>query len=78
MGFVFVLKIKYISKAMFEVENYKEYVRIQSECAVRYLRCKFLYEKVNENDIYLRNLEHEVNKILMNELSQTLLILVLK
>ena len=72
MGCVFVLKIKYISKAMFEVENYKEYVRIQSECAVRYLGCKFPYEKVNENDICLRSGEHEVNRVLMNELSQTL------
>ena len=72
MGCVVVWRVKDTSKAMFEVENYKEYVRIQSECAVRYLGCKFPYEKVNENDICLRSGEHEVNRVLMNELSQTL------
>ena len=72
MGCVVVWRVKNTSKPMFEVENYKEYVRIQSECAVRYLGCKFPYEKVNENDICLRSGEHEVNRVLMNELSQTL------
>ena len=72
MGCVVVWRVKDTSKAMFEVEDYKEYVRIQSECAVRYLGCKFPYEKVNENDICLRSGEQEVNRVLMNELSQTL------
>ena len=72
MGCVVVWRVKDTSKAMFEVEDYKEYVRIQSECAVRYLGCKFPYEKVNENDICLRSGEHEVNRVLMDELSERL------
>jgi len=72
MGCVVVWRVKDTSKAMFEVEDYKEYVRIQSECAVRYLGCKFPYEKVHENDICLRSGEHEVNRVLMNELSERL------
>ena len=72
MGCVVVWRVKDTSKAMFEVENYKEYVRIQSECAVRYLGCKFPYEKVHENDICLRSGEHEVNRVLMDELSERL------
>ena len=71
-GCVVVWRVKDTSKAMFEVEDYSLYVRIQSECAVRYLGCKFPYEKVNENDICLKSGEHEVNRVLMNELSQTL------
>ena len=72
MGCVVVWRVKDTSKAMFEVENYKEYVRIQSECAVRNLGCKYPYEKINENDICLRSGEYEVNIVLMKELSERL------
>ena len=45
MGCVVVWRVKDTSKAMFEVEDYTQSVRIQSECAICYLGCKFYMKK---------------------------------
>jgi hypothetical protein len=72
MGCVVVWRVKDTAKAIFEVEDYIHYVRIQSECAVRFVGCKFPYDKVNENDICLKSGEHEVNRVLIEELTERL------
>ena len=71
-GCVVVWRVKDTAKAIFEVENYTQYVKIQSECAVRFVGCKFPYDKVNENDICLKSGEHEVNRVLIEELTERL------
>ena len=43
IGAVVVWKVGDTFKAVYEVENYKEYVKIQSEAAVRHLANSFAY-----------------------------------
>ena len=72
MGCVVVWKIKDTAKATFAVENYSEYVHIQSDCAVRDVGCQFPYESDNEKEICLRSGSEEISKVLVKELSERL------
>ena len=72
MGCVVVWKIKDTAKAIFAVENYNDYVAIQSDCAVRDVGCQFPYESDNENEICLRSGSEEISKVLVKELSERL------
>ena len=60
MGCVVVWRVNDTAKAMFSVENYAQYVEIQSDCAVRDVGCQFPYESDNENEICLRSGNEEV------------------
>ena len=72
MGCVVVWRVNDTAKAMFSVENYNQYVEIQSDCAVRDVGCQFPYESDNENEICLRSGNEEVSKVLVKELSERL------
>ena len=72
MGCVVVWRVNDTAKAMFSVENYAQYVEIQSDCAVRDVGCQFPYESDNENEICLRSGNEEVSKVLVKELSERL------
>ncbi len=61
-------------KAAYEVANYDEYVKIQSEAAVRHLANSFPYDSLEDEhaDITLRNGGDKVNEILEKELTDRL------
>lgn len=65
-----VWKIKNTAKARFDVENYTDYVWVQSESAVRHIGCKYRYEKVHSEDICLQSGSDIISKELKNELER--------
>lgn len=72
---VIVWQIKDTAKAIFAVENYLQYVNIQSEAAVRHLANTFPYDHVNEDDttsITLRGGAEQVSAMLETELNERL------
>lgn len=71
---VIVWQVKNTAKAAFEVEDYSQYVNIQSEAAVRHLANTFPYDTMDDDHegITLRDGADQVNKILENELNERL------
>lgn len=71
---VIVWKIGDTYKAAYDVERIFDYVRSQSEAAVRHLAVSFAYDNLDENlaEITLRTGGDEVNHILENELTERL------
>ena len=72
MGCIVVWRVKDTAKAFFDVENYRNYVRIQTETAIRFIGCKYPYEKINKDDICLRSGHNEINMELKRELTERL------
>ena len=72
MGCVVVWRVNDTAKACFDVQDYYNYVRVQSESAVRYVGCMYPYDKVNDDDVCLRSGHEEVHRVLQNELSERL------
>jgi regulator of protease activity HflC (stomatin/prohibitin superfamily) len=74
IGAVVVWQVGDTYKAAYEVEDYEDYVKIQSEAAVRHLATSFPYDNLEDEhaDITLRNGGDKVNAILEQELSDRL------
>ncbi|MBL6449534.1 SPFH domain-containing protein [Fulvivirga sp. 29W222] len=74
IGVILVWQVKNTFKAAFEVDNYEEFVRIQSDAAVRKLAGQYPYDNFedNEAEITLRSGLDEVNHALEENLSQRL------
>jgi len=71
---VIVWRVKDTAKALFAVENYLQYVNIQSEAAVRHLANSFAYDNMDgENEqITLSNGAEQVSLLLEKELNERL------
>ncbi len=69
---VVVWRVTDTAQATFDVDNYGEYVRIQSESAVRHLATSFAYDHGEENEITLRSGGEEVQSLLAGELQERL------
>jgi len=71
---VVVWKVNETAKAVFSVENYMQYVNIQSEAAVRHLANIFPYDhsEGEENSITLKDGAEKVSELLENELNERL------
>lgn len=67
---VVVWRVKDTAQASFDVENYEEYVRVQSESAVRYLASAYSYDGGEEHQITLRSGGGEVNTKLVEQLTE--------
>ena len=72
MGCVVVWRVCDTARAIFDVQDYYRYVRIQTESALRYIGCLYPYDKINEDDICLRSGHNEINSALKNELTDRL------
>lgn len=74
IGAVIVWKVGDTYKAAFDVERYLEYVRTQSEAAVRHLAVSFPYDNLEDESapITLRGGGEDVNHILEKELTERL------
>jgi len=72
---VIVWKVEDTFKAAFEVDNYEQYVVIQSEAAVRHLTQSYSYDSFEDEGkegITLRSSTDQVKQVLENELQERL------
>ncbi len=71
---VIVWQVQDTYKACFDVEDYTNYVNIQSEAAVRHLAGTYPYDNLEDKDadITLRGHADEVHKLLIEELNERL------
>jgi regulator of protease activity HflC (stomatin/prohibitin superfamily) len=69
IALVVVWRVKDTAKALFGVENYFEYVNVQSEAALRNLAYSYNYDKLEEHDICLREGHEQITKHLIEQLN---------
>lgn len=71
---VVVFKVVDSAKALFSVDNYRDFVAIQSETALRHIASQYPYDTFEEEDITLRGNTTEVSEKLKIELEERLAI----
>jgi regulator of protease activity HflC (stomatin/prohibitin superfamily) len=69
---VVVWKVVDTAEAMFEVDDYEHYVRVQSEAAVRGLATAYPYDAHGEGEVALSTHQDEVSKRLLTEVQDRL------
>lgn len=69
---VIVWKVVDTAEAMFEVDDYEEFVAIQSEAAIRNMATSYAYDDHGTSDISLRSDGEAIAKILRNEVQNRL------
>jgi regulator of protease activity HflC (stomatin/prohibitin superfamily) len=76
IGAVVVYRVEDTFKAAFAVEHYSEFVKIQSESAIRKLAGMYSYDNLEDEDadVTLRTNSDEVNHELVHEISERLVI----
>jgi regulator of protease activity HflC (stomatin/prohibitin superfamily) len=74
IGAVCVWQVKDTFKAVFDVDNYAQYVKIQSEAAIRHLGTTCAYDHMEDEKaaITLRDGGEKVNELLEQELNERL------
>ncbi|MBR8534785.1 SPFH domain-containing protein [Carboxylicivirga sediminis] len=73
---ILVWKVKDTYKAAFEVDHYEEFVRVQTDAAVRKLAGSYPYDNFDDEqaEVTLRSGMHEVNEALEEEITERLAI----
>lgn len=69
---VVVWRVQDTAQAMFDVDEFEQYVQTQSESALRHLASRYAYDHGEENEITLRSNVEEVSQALREELLQRL------
>lgn len=69
---VVVFKVIDSAKAIFDVDNYEQFVEIQSETAIRHVATKYPYDTFETEDISLRGNADIVSEVLAKELQERL------
>ena len=69
---VVVWRVRDTAQAMFDVDDYENYVRVQSESALRHLASAYAYDHGEENEVTLRSGVDEVSVALRGELQERL------
>jgi regulator of protease activity HflC (stomatin/prohibitin superfamily) len=69
---VVVWHVSDTAQAVFDVDSYEEYVKVQSETALRHLANNYAYDHGEEHEITLRSGVDEVSVTLAQELSERL------
>ncbi len=69
---VVVWHVQDTAKAVFHVDDYKDYVSVQSESAVRHLASSYPYDTSEGNELSLRESMDEVSQALQVELQERL------
>ncbi len=67
---VVVWRVQDTAQAVFDVQDYEAYVRVQSESAVRHLATLYVYDHGEENEVTLRGGMDEVAAALLGELQE--------
>lgn len=69
---VVIWKVEDTAQAAFDVDDYENYVEVQSESAVRHLASSYAYDQGEEDEFTLRGVGDEVNMALTKELQERL------
>jgi hypothetical protein len=69
---VVVWRVQDTAQALFDVDSYENYVKIQSESAVRHVASNYAYDDGEPNEITLRGGADEVSAALTSELQERL------
>jgi regulator of protease activity HflC (stomatin/prohibitin superfamily) len=69
---VVVWKVQDTAQAVFDVDDFENYVRVQSESALRHLASAYAYDHGEENEVTLRSGVEEVSHTLKRELEARL------
>lgn len=69
---VVVWRVQDTAQAMFDVDDYKNYVTVQSESALRHVASCYAYDHGEENEITLRSNVNEISQALRVELQERL------
>lgn len=69
---VIVFKVVDSAKALFGVDNYRDFVAIQSETAIRHIASQYPYDSFEDDDLTLRVNTTEVSEELAKELEERL------
>lgn len=69
---IVVWRVKDTALAVFEVDDYVNYVHLQSESAVRHLASRYPYDSHEDNELSLRGSLDEVSHALTEELQERL------
>ena len=69
---VVVWRVQDTAQAMFDVDDFENYVRVQSESALRHLASAYAYDHGEENEITLRSGVEEISQALRQELQARL------
>ncbi len=69
---VVVWKVQDTAQAVFDVDDFENYIRVQSESALRHLASAYAYDHGEENEVTLRSGVEEVSHALKQELQARL------
>ncbi|MCO7125930.1 SPFH domain-containing protein [Sporolactobacillus shoreicorticis] len=69
---VVVFKVIDSAKALFDVDDYSQFVEIQSETAIRHIASQYPYDNFNEEGLSLRSNSVEISTMLRTELQERL------
>jgi regulator of protease activity HflC (stomatin/prohibitin superfamily) len=69
---VVVWKVVDSAEAVFEVEDYENFVSIQSEAAIRYLASSYPYEAEHDHEVSLRSSGNEITDLMRTEIQNRL------
>lgn len=69
---VVVFKVVDAAKAVFDVDQYEQFVAIQSETALRAVATKYPYDVVDEEQLSLRGNAEEISEVLLQEVQERL------
>jgi len=69
---VIVWRVQDTAQALFDVENYAAYVKLQSESALRHVAGSYVYDEGERNEVTLRGGGGEVTAALVAELQESL------
>jgi regulator of protease activity HflC (stomatin/prohibitin superfamily) len=72
IGTVVVWKVQDTAQAVFDVDDFENYVRVQSEAALRHLASVYAYDHGEEDEVTLRSGLDEVSAALKQELQDRL------
>ena len=72
IGAVVVWRVQDTAQAVFDVDDYENYVSVQSESALRHLANAYAYDNGEENETTLRSGVDEVSQALTRELQERL------
>lgn len=69
---VVVWRVEDTAQAIFDVDNYENYIPIQSETALRHMASRYSYDEGEDNEVTLRSNIEEVSQALRAELQERL------
>jgi regulator of protease activity HflC (stomatin/prohibitin superfamily) len=69
---VVVWRVQDTAQAMFDVDDFENYVRVQSESALRHMANGYAYDHGEENEVTLRSGVDEISQALRRELQERL------